>query len=245
MEKSMQHNSTSTLEQPSASKGDENQRIAMSNALLLTAAVCLALTAKNPHPRSPAHAVQHVRRETSSPNEPILHWLQRFLNMSNEDYSIRWDFQRNDWGTDGNQRLNGLTIAEDCVYWMQHQWDFATHEVDDRFDYEDCRSIALHEKAVKEMSNFDFGDFLLPAPGEMVRRVWKSVYAAPLRMLDIWESPSRGKYHYAIREQGSPELLARSSVPFYPHVLKKLVDQELVPSSASKPFVVKLKSHSR
>lgn len=109
----MQHNSTSTLEQPSANKGDENQRIAMSNALLLTAAVCLALTAKNPHPRSPAHAVQHVRRETSSPNEPILHWLQRFLNMSNEDYSIRWDFQRNDWGTDGNQCLDGLTIAED------------------------------------------------------------------------------------------------------------------------------------
>lgn len=239
----MKHNSTSILEQPSPSTGDENQRIAMSNTLLLTAAVCLALTAKNPHPRSPASAVQRVRRETSSSNEAVLHWIPRFLNMSCADYSIRWDWQRCDWETDGDHRASGLTIAQDCVYWMQHQWDFSTHEVDDRFHYTDCRSIDVHAKALKEMAYFNFDDFLLPAPGEMVRRVWKSAYSGPLRMLDIWESPCEGKYHYAIREHGSREIVARSLAPYYPHVLEKLIDEELVPSSASDPFVVKIRTH--
>lgn len=158
------------------------------------------------------------------------------------DYSIRWDWQRCDWGRDGDHRIGGIAIAEDCVYWMQHQWDFATHEIDDRFEYTDRWSLALRNKALKELTYFDFGNFILPAQGEMVRRIWKSVYAGPRRMLDIWESPIEGKYHYAIREQGSAEILARSIAPYYPHVLCKLIEEELAPSSASKPFIVKIKA---
>jgi hypothetical protein len=125
---------------------------------------------------------------------------------------------------------------------MQHQWDFATHEIDDRFEYTDCRSLALRDKALKELSYFKFGNFILPAKGEMVRRIWRSVCGGPRRMLDIWESPTEGKYHYAIREQGSPEILARSIAPYYPHVLSKLVEEELAPSFSSKPFVIKIKA---
>lgn len=242
----MEQNLASGLDQLASSAVVHHQRPAMNNALLLVAAICLALNARNPSPRSPAYAVQCIRRETSSPDEPVLHWIQRFLNMSGGDYSIRWDAQQNAWTVDCDEHnITGITIAEDCVYWMQHQWDFATHETGDRFEYTDCHSLDLHAKALKEMAYCDVDKFILPAPGEMVRRVWRSYYKAPVRMLDIWESPSNGKYHYAIREQGSPEILARSSAPCYPHTLKKLVETELVPASASEPFVVKLKSHSR
>jgi hypothetical protein len=85
----MKQNLASTLEQPSPGKGTKKRHTALNNALLLTAGVCLALNARNPHPRSPAHAVQHIRRETSSADEPVLQWIQRFFNMHCGDYSIR------------------------------------------------------------------------------------------------------------------------------------------------------------
>jgi hypothetical protein len=181
----MEQNRASTLEQQSPSEGVEQAEPENTSSLLLVAAVCLALNARNPNPRSPARAVQHVYRETSWPDEPVLNWIPRFFNMSGGDYSIRWDYQQNDWNIDGEQRMVGLSIAEDCVYWMQHQWDFATHETDDRFEYTDCRSLDLHANALKELSYFNFGDFILPGPGEMVRRVWRTVCGGPLRMLDI------------------------------------------------------------
>jgi hypothetical protein len=237
----MKQNLASTLEQPLSGKAAKNRNTALNNALLLTAGVCLALNARNPHPRSPAHAVQHIHRETGFIDEPAVLWVQRFFNMHCGDYSIRWDWHQCDWRTDGDQCVGALTIAEDCVYWMQHQWDFATHEIDDRFEYTDCWSLEMRDKGLKELSHWKSGNFILPAQGEMVRRVWRSVCGESLRMLDIWESLTEGKYHYAIRQQGSPEILARSIAPYYPHVLCKLVEEELAPSYVSEPFIIKIK----
>jgi hypothetical protein len=100
MEKYMEQNLASSLDQLASSAVVNHQRPAMNNPLLLVAAICLALDARNPYPRSPAYAVQCIRRETSAPDEPVLHWIQRFLNMSGGDYSIRWDAQLNAWSVD-------------------------------------------------------------------------------------------------------------------------------------------------
>lgn len=209
----------------------------------LVAAVLLAMTAQEPHERSPASAVQCIFNDTYAAGESQSEWASRFLTMSGREYKVGWEIQEAIWTYSGDISVSGFRIAQHCLYWLQRKWDFSCHKEDDRVDYNDEEIIAYKSKAKWELAQLNLKDFLLPGYMEMVRRVWRSVVGRKLRMLDIWLAPDGERYHYAIRESGSPELLARSSEPYYPHVLKKLLKSELLPRSASKPFLVKARGY--
>jgi hypothetical protein len=204
----------------------------------LVAAVLIALTAKHPHQRSPAFAAQAARICTNRQGETDWSWAERFLSMSGDDYRVGWAIQGTEWTYSKDIRVCGLTIAQGCLYWLQRNWDFKFHERDDRIEYDDEKFLEEEANAQQELARSDLSDFLLPAREELVRRVWKSV-KGQLRMLDIWKAPGQDQYYYAIRDSGSPEILARSIEPHYPHVLKELLETELLPAFASAPFVVK------
>lgn len=204
----------------------------------LIAAVLIALTAKNPHQRSPAYAVQHARNETCRSGDTDWGWAERFLRMSGSEYKVGWATKGTMWTYGSGLSVSGLIIAQHCLAWLQRDWEFNFHKFDDRLQYDDDEFMEMEAKAKQELAQSDLSCFLLPANGEIVRRVWTSV-KGQLRMLDIWKSPGVDQYYYAIRDSGSPEILARSIEPHYPHVLKQLLETELLPSFASRPFVMK------
>lgn len=210
----------------------------------LFAALLLALAAPKPHNQSPAYAVKYAYDETIMIDESRLSWMPRFLAMSGREYNVSWCGDSAEWVRSNEFPIRGMTIAEDCVYWMRRQWDFNFHDCDDRWE---SKKRKENKKLAtgKQMSPFYANEFLLPQYGEIVRRAWTCVANGKVRMLDIWQSPQEGSYYYVIREKGSPEILARCWYPYLAADLKALVETELLPAAASKPFLVKSRRYQQ
>jgi len=77
----------------SRSIDDDSNRAYADYLASLVAAVLIALTAKYPHQRSPAFAVQSARICTNRPGETDWNWAERFLTMTGDDYRVGWAIQ--------------------------------------------------------------------------------------------------------------------------------------------------------
>jgi hypothetical protein len=86
--------------------------------------------------------------------------------------------------------------------------------------------------------------FFLPGPDEVIRRVWhyKRDGQYVLRLFDIWQAELAGHFAYRLYETDTFRSITQSRHPIQANVLDLLMKTELVPATASTPFIVRTSS---
>jgi len=206
-----------------------------------------ALQTADAHRSSPAWAVHNIFFQTAHHAEDEIDWAKRFLTMQEDQYSIRWDPRTARWSDDGSIAVSGQSIARQCAFWIANGWDFnkQDEEAEPSLLTEDDIHVAQDEEEDEEMEDAEPNQpkdksFPLPRRGEIVQRHWPHECNGKivLRFLDIRPGNAPGRYDYVIQEEDNPRLIAYSAHSLDPYFLKMHVRCDLLPATASAPYIV-------
>jgi hypothetical protein len=147
-----------------------------------------ALNAPCPHERSPAFALQVAYRYTKHVLEDDLQWLRRFVAMTGVEYEpvLGWDISDGRWSDTPDMIVAGQKILNDCVRWLENNWDLARHPRD-RFEYREDDAMAnIDSNAIERIHQY-----LQPISGEVMRYRWwrRESGKRLLCTLDVWHAP--------------------------------------------------------
>ena len=194
-----------------------------------------ALTAPQPHDRSPAFALQAAYDHTKHPLEDDLEWLRRFVTMDGREYEevVGWDIGDGRWSDTPDMSVAGKTILNDCIRWFENGWDLSRHPRD-RFEYyEDDRITAIDSAAIGRIHQY-----LQPISGEVVRYRWTRREGGKpvLCTFDIWHAPSR-KFRWCFTAyEDAPVVVLGPPANFW--MIAGFIAPSVVPSGAEcVPFI--------
>ena len=150
-----------------------------------------ALSAPDPHPRSPAFAVQAVSRLSASSFRNKEDSLRNFASISSETYKGRlsWDYSQSCWMLADGPTEDCARMQEDAVRWYFAGRDFSRHTRDPKFSYpEDPEVLSWQDDGDR------IYDALMPLPGELTRRLILQPDTNSVGYCDVFRSDAPGQF---------------------------------------------------
>lgn len=146
-----------------------------------------ALSAPDPHPRSPAFAVQAVYRLAGGAKffRTTEGFLRAFCSLSCDTYEgkLSWNYGQSCWELGPGPTVDCSRIEEDAVRWYVTGRDFSRHTRDSKFSYpEDAEVLSWQDDGDK------IYNALMPLPGELTRRLFQDHKTNDLGYCDVYRS---------------------------------------------------------
>jgi hypothetical protein len=156
-----------------------------------------ALSAPEPHPRSPAFAIQAIYRlageaELFPTREGF---LRAFGSIKRDTYEgkLSWNYGQSSWELGGGPTVDCSRIEEDAVRWYVTGRDFSRHTRDPKFSYpEDADVLSWHDDGDK------IYHALMPLHGELTRRLFRDPESASFGYCDVYRSDEPGQFVAAL-----------------------------------------------
>lgn len=150
-----------------------------------------ALSAPEPHPRSPAFAVQAIYRSTAGSFATREDFLRAFPSISADFYKgkLSWNYGESCWELAAGPVVHCSRIEEDAVRWYVSGRDFSRHTRDPEFSYPEDPEV---------LSWQDDGDkiyhALMPLAGELTRRLFLDPETNSVGYCDVYRSDEPGQF---------------------------------------------------
>jgi hypothetical protein len=152
-----------------------------------------ALSAPEPHPRSPAFAIQAIYRlvRDDEPSQTREGFLRAFRCTSPDVYKgkLSWNYGESCWELGPGPTVDCSRIEEDALRWYVTGRDFSRHTRDSKFAYpEDAVVLSWQDDGDK------IYNALMPLPGELTRRLFQDPKTNDLGYCDVYRSNEPGQF---------------------------------------------------